>query len=80
MYLRRTAMLASLLTMAVAVAAAADNPQLDDSLKTLATGDTASQLKATDDLVTLGPAAKPAVLYPKNVLSFLLLVLPRKVS
>jgi HEAT repeat protein len=61
MYSRRAAVLVLLLTINVTVATAADEPQVANLLKVLATGNTAAQLQATDQLVQLGPAAKSAV-------------------
>ncbi|HTQ39576.1 MAG TPA: HEAT repeat domain-containing protein [Pirellulales bacterium] len=61
MYLPRAVVLSSVLTMGMAMAATADDAQLANLTKTLASGDSAAQLKATDDIVDLGPAAKPTV-------------------
>jgi HEAT repeat protein len=61
MYLRRVIGLSLLLAWGTTLIAVADEPQVATATKTLATGDTAAQLKATDDIVALGPAAKSTV-------------------
>ncbi|HEY2826081.1 MAG TPA: HEAT repeat domain-containing protein [Pirellulales bacterium] len=61
MFLRKAAVLFVLIATGGVLAKAADEPKIDNVLKSLASGKTADQLQATDDVVQLGPAAKTAV-------------------
>jgi HEAT repeat protein len=64
MHLPKAVVLFALLSITASITAAtasADDNQLTAIQKKLATGSTTEQLQATDDLVAMGPAAKPAV-------------------